>query len=63
MDYQFTIEDPKTFTRPWTVDTPMVATKGPRYEYACHEGNYGLAGVLGGARASERKAASKPAGQ
>ena len=59
MDYQFTIDDPKTFTRPWTVNTPMIAIKGPIFEYACHEGNHALPGILGGARADERKAAAR----
>jgi hypothetical protein len=63
MDYQFTITDPKTFTKPWTVNTPMIAIKGPIFEYACHEGNHALPGILGGARADERKAAAKAASQ
>jgi hypothetical protein len=63
MDYQFTIDDPKTFTRPWTVNTPMIAIKGPIFEYACHEGNHALPGILGGARADERKAAAKKSNQ
>jgi hypothetical protein len=59
LDYQFTIDDPTTFTRPWTASTPMVKTRGPLLEYACHEGNHALPGILGGARADERKAAQK----
>jgi hypothetical protein len=59
LDYQFTIDDPATFTRPWTVSTPMLKTPGPLLEYACHEGNHALPGILGGARADERKAAQK----
>lgn len=55
MDYQFTIEDPTTFTKTWTASTPMVATDGPIYEYACHEGNYAMEGILKGARAAERE--------
>jgi hypothetical protein len=62
LDYQFTIDDPATFTRPWTVSTPMLKTPGPLLEYACHEGNRALPGILGGARADERKAAQKTAG-
>jgi len=56
--YRATIDDP-VFTRPWTIEYPFVATKGPIYEYACHEGNYALADILGGARKkdAERKAA------
>ena len=48
--YQATIDDPATFTRPWTIEYPFRATKGPIYEYACHEGNYALTDILGGAR-------------
>jgi len=47
--YRVTIEDPKTWTRPWTIEYPFLATKGPIYEYACHEGNYALDDILGGA--------------
>lgn len=57
MLYEFTVDDPETFTRPWTARIPMTKAKGPLFEYACHEGNYGLAGSLAGARAQE--AASK----
>jgi hypothetical protein len=56
LEYRFTVEDPKTWTRPWTVAYPMVKTDGPIFEYACHEANYGLADILSGARAEERKA-------
>ena len=54
--YEFTVEDPTTWTRPWTVAYPMMKTDGPIFEYACHEGNYGLADILSGARAEERLA-------
>ena len=57
IDYQFTIEDAGTFTKPWTVSTPMSKIDGPLYEYACHEGNYAMSGILGGARAEEKAAA------
>lgn len=56
MLYEFTVSDPETFTRPWTARIPMMAAKGPLFEYACHEGNYGLEGSLAGARAAEAKA-------
>ena len=59
LDYQFTIDAPMTFVRRWTVSTPMMRIQGPIFEYACHEGNYALPGILGGARADERKAAAK----
>ena len=51
--YQFTVEDPTTFTRPWTVENPLWRNPELMYEYACHEGNSGMAGVLAGARARE----------
>jgi hypothetical protein len=53
--YEYTVNDPSTWTRPWTVQIPMVKTAGPIYEYACHEGNYGMTGLLSGARAVEQK--------
>ncbi len=52
--YQFTVDDPETFTQPWTVEIPLTRTPGPIFEYACHEGNYGMRGVLSGARAEEK---------
>jgi hypothetical protein len=55
--YEFTVEDPATWTRPWTAAIPMSRTQGPIYEFACHEGNYALPGILAGARADERAAA------
>ena len=44
--YQFTVDDPDTWTRPWSAEIPMIATKGPLFEYACHEGNYGMPDIL-----------------
>jgi hypothetical protein len=55
--YEFRIEDPTAFTSPWSAEVPLRATKGPIYEYACHEGNYGMVGLLSGARAQEAKKA------
>ena len=55
--YEFTLEDPETWTRPWTGVVPMKRTPGPMFEYACHEGNYAMDGILAGARAEERAAA------
>jgi hypothetical protein len=53
LDYEFTIDDPSTYTRPWTVSLPLIL--GTRYfEYACHEGNYGLPNILAGARAADK---------
>ena len=54
--YEFTVDDPTTWTRPWTAQVPMSKTNDPIYEYACHEGNYALPGVLAGARADEKAA-------
>jgi hypothetical protein len=51
--YRATIDDPTTFTKPWTLEYPFVATPGPIYEYACHEGNYAMQDILGGARKME----------
>jgi hypothetical protein len=54
LDYQFTIDDPSTFTKSWTAAIPMTKTEGPIFEYACHEGNYGMTNLLSGARALEK---------
>ena len=48
--YEFTVDDPNSFTQPWTATMPFRRTDGPLYEYACHEGNVGLSGILAGAR-------------
>ncbi|HZZ33976.1 MAG TPA: hypothetical protein VFE10_18485 [Phenylobacterium sp.] len=48
--YAFTVEDPASYTEAWRGEMPFRASKGPIYEYACHEGNYSLAGMLEGAR-------------
>ena len=53
--YEFTVTDPTMWTRPWTAAVPMRRAPGPMYEYACHEDNYGLRGVLSGARAQEKE--------
>jgi hypothetical protein len=52
--YEFKVEDPATFTKPWTAQMTLSKTGGPLYEYACHEGNYSLVGILSGARAEEK---------
>jgi hypothetical protein len=59
--YEFTVDDPTTWTRPWTAAVPMSKTEEPIYEYACHEGNYAMASILAGARAAEKKAAEEAA--
>ena len=55
--YKVTLDDPASFTKPWTAEYPFLATAGPIYEYACHEGNYAMVDILGGARATEKEAA------
>src|SRR5262245_25653721 len=54
--YEFTINDPTVWTRPWTAVVPMAKSDDAIYEYACHEGNHALAGILAGARADEKAA-------
>ena len=56
IDYRYTLDDPTTWTTPWTVAYPIVKTDGPIYEFACHEANYGLRGILTGARYEEKAA-------
>jgi hypothetical protein len=56
--YEFRVEEPAAYTQPWSGQIPMHATKGPMYEYACHEGNYALKDILAGARQEEKKAES-----
>jgi hypothetical protein len=55
--YEFTVTDPASWTRPWTVEIPMKEADGPIYEYACHEGNYDLTNILSIARNVEAAAA------
>ena len=55
--YEFTVEDSATWTRPWTVEVPMAKSEDKLWEFACHEGNYGMDGILAGHRAEERDAA------
>jgi hypothetical protein len=52
--YRVSIDDPSTFSKIWTMEYPFSATKGPVYEYACHEGNYALVDILGGARKADQ---------
>lgn len=54
--YEFTVDDPSTWARPWTAEVPWKKTIRPIFEHACHEGNYGLANTLAGARAEEKRA-------
>ena len=59
INYEFTVDDPTTYTRPWIGEVPFKAMDDLVYEYACHEANYSLFNVLSGARAEEREAAKK----
>jgi hypothetical protein len=54
--YEFTLQEPTTFTRPFTVQFPMRRSRERIYEYACHEGNYSLYNILAGTRANENAA-------
>ena len=58
IQYRFTIDDPTAFTQPWTGEIMMSRAPGPLYEYACHEGNYSMAGMLAGARSEEKAGSS-----
>ena len=57
--YEFTVDDPTMFAKPWSAAIPLNRSGGPIYEYACHEGNYAVPGILGGARKAEREMESK----
>jgi hypothetical protein len=59
--YQFTVDDPHTWDRPWSGEYPMTRIKEPIYEYACHEGNYGMPNILKGQRAVEAQERAKAA--
>ena len=52
--YQFEIDNPTAFTKPWKGELTMTRSPGPMYEFACHEGNYALPNMLNGFRATER---------
>ena len=57
--YEITVEDPTTFTTPWTAMIPWKRTEDAIFEYACHEGNIGMEGMLAGHRAAERETAAQ----
>jgi hypothetical protein len=59
LNYEFTIVDPTTFVKPWTASIPYIRTTDQLFEYACHEGNYGMEGILRGARVEEAKRAGE----
>ena len=58
LEYTYTVTDPETWVSPWTASIPMQLADQPMYEYACHEGNYSMEGILAGARAEEAEAAA-----
>ena len=60
--YEYTVTDPTTWTKPFTVQIPMRLSDLPIYEYACHEGNYGMFGLLSGARAVDKQTAAAARG-
>src|SRR5262249_18186808 len=57
--YEFTLDDPATWARPWSAETQYPRIDPPLYEFACHEENYGLINLVKGARASEAEAKAK----
>jgi hypothetical protein len=57
--YEYTVSDPTTLTRPWTAVMPLTRIDELIYEYACHEGNYGMTGILSGARFLEKEEAAR----
>jgi len=59
VEYRVTVDDPATFTKPWTIELHMRTSEGDLYEYACHEGNYGLHNILEEARDADKAAAKK----
>ena len=60
LEYEFTVIDPETWTSSWTASIPMRRSLNPMYEYACHEGNHSMDGILAGRRAEERAAPAQP---
>ena len=61
--YEFTVDDPQTWTKRWSAAIPMTKSAGPIFEYACHEGNYGMFNMLAGARAQEKAEEAAKKGQ
>src|SRR5499426_2415739 len=61
MKYEFTVDDPHTWTQPWKAEMPAIKTEGPIFEHACNEGNYSMKNMLAGARAEEKRAAEAAA--
>ena len=63
LEYEFTANDPSTWTKPWTARLLLKLSKDHMYEYACQEGNYGLRNILSGARAKEAEQGSTTSGR
>ena len=63
LHHEFTVNDATTYTRPWTAMIPLKKSEDALFEYACHEGNYGMEGILAGYRAEEKAAAETAASQ
>ena len=61
IQYEFTVDDPHTWTQPWKAEMPATKTNGPIFEHACNEGNYSMLNMLAGARAEEKRAAEADA--
>jgi hypothetical protein len=59
LQYEFTVNDPSAFTKPWTAQIPFARAEGPIFEYACTEGNYAMTDILAGARAQEQTGATR----
>ena len=55
IEHRYTVDDPESYTRAWTASIPMRRFAGPLFEYACHEGNYGMENLLRGARVQEQE--------
>lgn len=62
IEYSFTIDDPSTWTKPWTAVVPLHTIKGPFFEYACSESNMDVVNIMAGARASEKESEQKSKG-
>ncbi len=60
LEYEYTVTDPETWATPWTASIPLRRTDVPMYEYACHEGNHSMTGILAGHRADEQATAEQP---
>jgi hypothetical protein len=58
--YEFMVEDPATWAKPWTAQIPLTRIDGPIFEFACHEGNLGMPNTLSGARAADEAAQKVP---